>query len=152
MAWPAAGLLTGLLLVEPPRSAASIVLAALLLVAAHLLTGYDAVSALGFGLSTVAVPCVYRRLRRGWSAAGGLLEDGDVSRLIAAATQGAAVAAARRRRRRGDRHGIPWLAAVAVWGTHAAAQLMLVRSSGGSAVRALAPPRERVVQAVIISA
>ncbi len=154
VAWPAAGLLTGLLLiVEPSRRASMAALTALLLIGAHLLTGYVALAAVGCGLSTVAGSWVaLYQLRRG-SGSGrvALRQDGDVSRVISAATQGAAVAALGSGLTIAATGGSPWLAMVAVWGTHAAAQLMLVPLFiEGLPFAPLASARERITQGVIV--
>ena len=153
-AWPAAGLLTGLLVVvDRARRATMIALAGGLLVLAHLLAGYDALSAVGFALACVAGTWVtLRRLHRGLGGRRvGLVEEGDVSRLIAAASHGATVAAvAVAAVVAVSGAGSPWLALVAVWGTHAAAQLMLVPLFlEGPPFAPLAPVRERIVQSVL---
>jgi len=153
-AWPAAGLLTGLLLlVDAPRRGGAFALAGVLLVLAHLFAGYDAVTALGFGLSSVAGSWVtLRRLHRGREQRRvGLVEEGDVSRLIAAATQGAIAAAVVTGATVAlSGTGSPWLAVIAVWGTHAAAQLMLVPLFlDGLPFAPLATVRERIVQSLI---
>lgn len=155
VAWPAAGLLTGLLLVvEPSRRASMVALGGLLLIGAHLLTGYAAIAAVGFGLSTVAGSWIaVRRLRRGTETGHiALMQDGDVSRLISAATQGATIAAVGTGLTVAASGGpSPWLAGVAVWGTHAAAQLMLVPLFMEALPFApLAALRERVVQTVLV--
>ena len=153
VAWPAAGLLTGLVLVASSHRGLHLALGGVLLVLAHVLTGYDAVSSFGLALATVAgVAASYRRLRAGRVGRPvGLVEEGDVSRLIAASTQGAAVAAilvAGVVAVSGD--GSPWLAALAVFGTHAASQLMLVPLFlDGPQFAPLASTRERVVQSVL---
>ncbi|MGZ5399748.1 MAG: PAS domain-containing sensor histidine kinase [Nocardioides sp.] len=154
-AWPAAGLLTGLLLLVDTRlRGGAIALAGVLLVLAHLVAGYDAVTALGFGLGSVAGSWVtLRRLQRGLQRRRvGLVEEGDVFRLIAAATQGAVVAAVVSGVTVAlSGEGSPWLAMIAVWGTHAAAQLMLVPLFlDGLPFAPLATVRERVVQSLLI--
>lgn len=152
-AWPAAGLLTGLLLVtDSSRRGVTASVGALLLVLAHLLAGYDTLSAAGFVLASVVGSGVtLRRLHRGRQRRVGLLEEGDVSRLIAAATQGAAAAAlvsAATVILSGS--GSPWLAALAVWGTNAAAQLMLVPLFlEGLPFAPVAARRERIVQSLL---
>ncbi|HEX5860903.1 MAG TPA: hypothetical protein VFY58_03615, partial [Nocardioides sp.] len=153
-AWPAAGLLTGLLLlVDTSRRDMTTALAGVLLVLAHLFAGYDALTALGFSVGSVAGSWVtLHRLRRGLERPQvGLVEEGDVSRLISAASLGATVAAlVTAGTVAASGTGSPWLAALAVWGTHAAAQLMLVplfleRLS----FEPLASVRERVVQSLL---
>jgi len=153
-AWPAAGLLTGLLLVvDSSRRGVMVALAGVLLVLAHLFAGYDAMTALGFGLGCVAGSWVtLRRMHRDLAARRvGLREEGDVSRLIAAATQGASAAAVVSGITVAlSGTGSPWLAAVTVWGTHAAAQLTLVPLFlDGLPFAPLATVRERIVQSLI---
>ena len=128
-------------------------LAGLLIVLAHLLVGDAALIAFGSAVSSVAGTWVaWWRLRRGLGARRvGLVEEGDVSRLIAAASLGSLVSAV----------GVavtllvagvgnPMLALVAVFGTHAAAQLMLVPLFlDGPAFAPYAPRRERLVQIVL---
>ena len=153
-AWPAAGLVTGLLLVVDARyRTLAVALAGLVLFLAHLGAGYDGATALGFGLGSAAGSWVtLRRLHRGpGRRAVRLVEEGDVSRLIAAATQGAiaaAVVCGVTVALSGT--GSPWLAMIAVWGTHAAAQLMLVPLFlDGLPFAPLAAVRERIVQSVL---
>ncbi len=153
-AWPAAGLLTGLLLlVDASRRDITTALAGVLLVLAHLFAGYDAMTAVGFALGSVAGSWVaLRRLHRGLARPRvGLAEDGDVSRLIAAATQGATVAAlVTAATVAASGTGSPWLAGLAAWGTHAAAQLMLLPLFlHGLLFPPLATVRERVVQSLL---
>ncbi|QBR92675.1 ATP-binding protein [Nocardioides euryhalodurans] len=153
-AWPAAGLLTGLLVVlDRAHRATTSALAGALLVLAHLLAGYDPLTAIGFSLACVAGTWVaWWRLHRGLGVRRvGLAEEGDVSRLIAAASLGSAVSAvAVAAVVAVTGVGSPWLALVAVFGTHAAAQLMLLPLFlEGPPFGALAPARERVVQSVL---
>jgi PAS domain S-box-containing protein len=154
VAWPAVGLLTGLLLVIEQHRGVHLALGGALLALAHLLAGHDMVSAVGLSVATVAGAAVaYARLRRGLVRRRvGLLEDGDVSRLIAAASQGAAVAAVLVGTTVAiTGEGTPWLAAVAVLGTHAASQLVLVPLFvEGPDFEPLASSRERVVQSLIL--
>jgi PAS domain S-box-containing protein len=153
-AWPAAGLLTGLLvIIERQHRVGVSALVGLLVVLAHLLVGDAALVAFGSAASTVAGSWVaWWRLRHGLGARRlGLVEEGDVSRLIAAASLGSVVSAV----------GValtllvagvgnPLLALVAVFGTHAAAQLMLVPLFlDGPAFAPYAPRRERLVQIVL---
>ncbi len=155
MAWPAVGLLTGLLLVcDPVRRGSSFALGVLVLVAAHLVVGAAPLTALGGAVATGAGAwATWEWLRRGRELRPvGLTEEGDVSRLIAASSLGAALSAAVVSLLvllTGD--GDPGLAALAVFGTHAAAQLMLLPLFlVGASFQALAPPGERVVQSVIL--
>ncbi|WP_432476202.1 ATP-binding protein [Nocardioides sp. GXQ0305] len=155
VAWPAAGLLTGLLVVVDRSSRTGVAaLAGALIVVAHLLVGDAALVALGSAVSSVLGSWVaWRRLRQGLgSRPVGLVEEGDVSRLIAAATLGSAVAAA------GVAGtlfladvGNPLLAAIATFGTHAAAQLMLLPLFlEGPEFAPYAPRNERLAQVVLV--
>ena len=130
VAWPAVALLTALLLVsDTARRGSHFVTGAVLLAGCHLLVGVDPVAALGAALATAAGAWVtWWRLRRGLDGRdGGLVEEGDVSRLIASASAGATVAAAATALLALlTQAGTPWLAAVAVLGTHSAAHLMLL--------------------------
>ncbi len=152
--WPAAGLLTGLLVITERQHRVGVsALAGLLIVLAHLLVGDAALIAFGSAISSVVGTWVaWWRLRRGLGPRRvGLVEEGDVSRLIAAASLGSLVSAV----------GVavtlfvagvgnPMLALVAVFGTHAAAQLMLVPLFlDGPAFAPYAPRRERLVQIVL---
>ncbi len=155
VAWPAVGLLTGLLLVgEPLRRTSHFALGCALLLVAHLLAGLDPVVGIGSTAATAAgAAATHWRLRRGMVGRNvGLTEDGDVSRLVAAATLGASVSAAVTALLLVvSQTGSPGLAAVAVFGTHAAAQLMLLPLFLGAPQFApLASARERLVQSVIL--
>jgi PAS domain S-box-containing protein len=155
VAWPAVALLTGLLLVcDPVRRGSLFALGTVLLVVAHLLVGVDPVASLGAAAaSALGAWVTWWRLRRGLGLRRvGLTGEGDVSRLIAAATLGSAASAA-------ATAGLavltgadgPALTALAVLGTHAAAQLMLLPLFlDVPQYDALAPMRERVVQSVIL--
>ena len=152
--WPAAGLLTGLLVItERPHRAGVSALAGVLIVLAHLLVGDAALIAFGSAISSVAGTWVaWWRLRRGLGERRlGMVEEGDVSRLIAAASLGSLVSAVGM----GTTLlladvGNPVLGGIAVFGTHAAAQLMLVPLFlDGPAFAAYAPRRERLVQIVL---
>ena len=155
VAWPAAGLLTGLLLVTDQHRGVHLALGGLLLVTARLLAETDVVSAIGFSAATVAGALVtWARLRRGLVRRRvGLVEEGDVSRLIAAASQGAVTAASvvALTVAVSPDGGSPWLAAIAVLGTHAASQLILVPLFAvGPTFAPLADRRERAVQIMIL--
>jgi PAS domain S-box-containing protein len=154
-AWPAVGLLTGVLLVgDPVRRGSLFALGTVLLVVVHLLVGIGPAIALGAAAaSSAGAAATWWRLRRGLGERRpGLAEEGDVSRLIAAATVGSAVSASVTAvlavlTQAGD----PGLAALAVFATHAAAQLMLLPLFlDVPQFEALAPVRERVVQSVIL--
>lgn len=153
-AWPAAGLLTGLLLVvDISRRPALLAQGFTLVLLAHLLRGYDPASAIGFTLATAlgAAVAVWRLLHHLPRPRAGLLDSGDVSRVIAAATAGSATAAvlvAAMVSVTGV--GDPWLALLAVAGTHAASLLILLPFFlEAPKFPALAPATERVVQSVI---
>ena len=153
-AWPAAGLLTGLLVVtDPGRRAVVSAVGGLLLVVAHLLVGDGALLAAGSAASCVLGSWVaWWRLQRGLGPRPvGLVEEGDVSRLVASASLGSFLAAAGVAATVAVAGtGSPWLAAVAVFGTHAAAQLMLLPLFlEGPPFAPYAPRRERVVQLVL---
>jgi hypothetical protein len=126
--WPAAGLLTGLLLlVDVSRRPAMLAQGFTLILLAHLLQGYDPAAALGSSLACAlgAAVTVWRLLHRQDRPRVGLLDSGDVSRVIAAAALGsgtAAVLVAATVAVTGV--GSPWLALVAVAGTHAASLLI----------------------------
>ena len=153
-AWPAAGILTGLVLVvDIGRRPAILAQGVALILLAHLLRGYDPASAIGFTLacalgSTVAV---WRLLHRHPRDRVGLLDAGDVSRVIVAVALGSGTAALLV----GGMVAItgvgdPWLAMVAVAGTHAASLLILLPFFlEAPAFPALAPTSERLVQSVI---
>ena len=83
--WPAAGLTAGLLLTSPGRLRPALTAVSfLLMLAAHLLQGYQLSVALGFSASSVAAAWVVRhQLVRGLEGGrAALLDQGDVSRLI----------------------------------------------------------------------
>ena len=153
-AWPAAGLLTGLmLLVDISRRPAMLAQGFTLVLVAHLLRGYDPASAIGFTLACAlgAAVAVWRLLHRHARPRVGLLDSGDVSRVIAAVTLGSGTAAltvAGMVSVTGV--GSPWLALVAVAGTHAASLMILLPLFlEAPAFPALAPTSERVLQSVI---
>ncbi len=155
VAWPAVGLLTGLLLVsDPVRRGSHVALGGLLLVVAHLVAGLEPAVALGASAATMTGAVVtWWWLRRGQGRRRvGLTQEGDVSRLIAAATLGsAASAAATALLFVLTATDGPGLAALAVFGTHSAAQLVLLPLFlAGRQFKALAPSRERIVQSVIL--
>ena len=140
-AWPAAGLLTGLLVITERQHRVGVsAVAGALIVLAHLLVGDATLIAFGSAVSSVAGTWVaWWRLRRGLgSRRVGLVEEGDVSRLIAAASLGSVVSTV----------GVavtllvagvgnPLLAMVAVFGTHAPG------SAAGRCSPTSAPPRSR---------
>ncbi len=153
-AWPAAGLLTGaVLLVDLSRRPAVLAQGATLILLAFLLRGYDPASAIGFTLACAlgSIVAVWRLLHRTTRPRVGLLDQGDVSRVISAvalgsATSGLLVAGMVSVTDVGN----PWLALVAVSGTHAASLLILLPFFlEAPAFPALAPRSERLVQSVI---
>jgi PAS domain S-box-containing protein len=156
IAWPAAGLLPGLLLLaESGRRASLVALGGALLLLCHLLADYDVATAIGFTLaSVVGTLLVMNRLNllsRNPRGRPRLAEDGDVSTLIGAASLSALAAgaiAALTVTLAGE--GSPWFALMAVFGTHAAAMLMLLPLFlSGPSFAPIARPRERVVQSVL---
>ena len=153
VAWPASGLVAGLLLGSPGRRRAPLAAAALVaMVAAQALQGVDPLVALALAVVTVVEAAVVSHLLTG--ADGGtptLLVEGDVSRMVLSIAAGSAVAAA------GyavvdlaGGHGDARLGAAAAFGTHAASLMVLLpvflRTSD---FPALAPPSERVAQWVV---
>ena len=152
--WPAAGLAAGLLLTSPSRlrpALASVTF--VLLLAAHLVQGYDWVVALGFSLSSVAAVWVVRALLvRGLDGRrAALLDQGDVSRLVGAITMGSLVAGLGCGLTvwvTGD--GTPWLGALGAFGAHAAALMVLLPLFLETlAFTPLASNRERIIQTVL---
>ena len=156
IAWPAAGLLPGmLLLAESARRASLLALGGTLLLLCHLLADYDLATSVGFtGASVVGTWVVLDRLGRLSRNPRGrprLAEDGDVSTLIGGASLSALVAGAVAAVTVGlTGEGNPWLALVAVFGTQAAAMLMLLPLFlAGPSFAPMAQPRERLVQSVL---
>ena len=152
--WPAAGLAVGLLLIATDRLRPALVAATfVLLLAAHLLQGYDWVVALGFSLSSVACVWVTRQLLvRGLDGrAAALLDQGDVSRLIGSISMGSVVAGVGCGLTvwlTGD--GNPWLGALGAFGANAAALMVLLPLFLETlAFEPLAGTRERVIQTVL---
>ncbi len=153
-AWPAAGLLTGLVLVvDIGRRPAILMQGLTLILLAHLFRGYDPASAIGFTLACAlgSAITVWRLLHRHPGSRVGLLDAGDVSRVISAVALGsgtAAVVVGGMVAINGI--GNPWLAMVAVTGTHAASLLILLPFFlEAPNFPALAPTSERLVQSVI---
>ncbi len=153
-AWPAAGLLTGLLVITEREHRAGVsALGGLLIVLAQLLVGAGPLVAFGSAAATVAGTWVaWSRLRRGPGPRRfSLVEEGDVSRVIGAASLGSFASAVVL--------GVvfslagtsaPWLGALAGFGTHAAAQLVLLPLFLDTPTFApYAPARERLVQIVL---
>ena len=132
IAWPAAGLLPGmLLLVERARRASLLALGGALLLLCHLLADYDVATSVGFTLASVVGTWLVLnrldRLSRNPRGRPRLAEDGDVSTLIGGASLSALVAGAIVGATVGlTGEGSPWLALVGVFGIHAAAMLMLL--------------------------
>ncbi len=156
MAWPAAGLLPGLLLLnDTGRRAPLLALGGALLLVCHLLADYDVASAVGFTIASVVGAWLMmlrlNRLSRGPRDRPRLAEEGDVSTLIGGASLSAAVAGgivAVTVAVAGD--GSPWLALGAVFGTHAAAIVMLLPLFlSGPRFASIALPRERLMQSVL---
>jgi PAS domain S-box-containing protein len=154
VAWPAAGLVAGLLLVCPPaQRRVALAASTLLVLLALLLHGYPPAVALAFSLICAASAWTVRwRLHRHLDKPRvGLLVPGDVSRLLASVTLGAGVAAAGVAVTVGVAHrGDPLLAAVACFGTYAAALMVLLPLFvEAPQFPPLADPRERLVQSVL---
>nr|WP_246003658.1 ATP-binding protein [Nocardioides aurantiacus] len=152
--WPAAGLASGLYLTSPARRRPGVLaLTLLLMVAAHLLHGYDAAAAFGFGVSSVASVWVVRHVLVGRRTAQrvALMDQGDVSRMIGAIAAGSLVA--------GAGYGLTdlllgrghaGLSVLASAGAHAAAIMILLPLFLETVShRALATTGERAVQLVI---
>ena len=150
-AWPASGLVAGLLLTVAPRHRVPVAAAAgVAVAAAQVLHGVDPLVAAALAATSVAEAVLVRHLlvRGAPSGTPSLLVEGDVSRLIGSIGAGSALAAV------GyaivdqvGGHGAPWLGAAAAFGTHAASLMVLLpvflRTSD---FPALAPRRERVAQ------
>ena len=156
LAWPAAGLLPGLLLVNHPRRRPSLLaLGGALLLLCHLLADYDVPTAVGFTAATVAgswlVMLRLAHLSRGPRGRPRLAEEGDVSTLIGGASLSAGVAAAIIAATVAvTGEGSPWLALGAAFGTQATGMLMLLPLFlSGPRFASIAPPRERVLQSVV---
>lgn len=153
-AWPAAGLMAGLLLVVDRRHRTSMLgLAGVLLVLAHLVAGYDLLTAVGFSAGTSAgVLTTVWLLERGMPRSrAGLLEEGDVFRLVAGAGVGAATAAIFAAATvLVAASGSAPLALVAIFATHAASLLILVPLFvQGPEFPPIAPTGERLVQSLL---
>lgn len=153
-AWPAAGLLTGLLLVvDISRRPAILAQGLTLILLAHLLRGYDPASSIGFTLACAlgSVVAVWRLLHKHTRPRVGLLDSGDVSRVIAAVTLGSGTAALVVGGMVAVTGvGSPWLAMLAVAGTHGASLLILLPFFlEAPSFPALAPSSERLVQSII---
>ena len=151
--WPAAGLLTGAMLLVGPRRRAAVLCQGLTLVLlAHLLTGYDPVRSIGFTLALAlgAWLTVWRMLHRLDRPRPGLLDTGDVSRVVTAValgsgTSGVGVACVVALHGEGS----PWLALAAAIGTHAAALMMLLPFFlEAPGFPPIAPAHERIVLSV----
>ena len=126
--WPAAGVMAGTLLLVP-WSRTVLWLAVWLpgIVVVHVGAGAAPLAALGMGAACVLESWVVRRLLRPEDGVPALLDDGDVSRTVRAIALGAATAAtgfAGVNALTGQ--GDPGLTAVAVFGTHAAALMVLL--------------------------
>ena len=128
--WPAGGLMTGLFLTTPRLLRPYVVaLSAGLVLLAHLAAGYELTGAAGFTISTVVAAWVVRaRLVHGLGGRhAALLDQGDVSRMIAATTTGSLVAAlgcAATSWATGT--GTPWLGAVGAFGVNAASCIVVL--------------------------
>ena len=154
IAWPAAGFTAGLLLIAPERRRLAVLGAGFLLVATALvLRGYPVVVALGLSGTTVlcALTVRWRLHRRLGKSRVGLLDQGDVSRLLAAVTLGASVAALGTGLTAlladGDH---PALTAVSGFGSHAASLMILLPFFvEAPQFPPLAAGRERVVQSLL---
>jgi PAS domain S-box-containing protein len=150
--WPAAGLAAGLLLTSPARARPWLAGAVfVLMVVAHLLSGYDWVVAVGFSLSSVVSAWVVRSVLVRGERRAALLDYGDVSRLIGAITVGSAVAglgSGLTVLATGD--GVAWLGAVGAFGATAAALMVLLPLFLETLTfEALAGLRERVIQGAL---
>ncbi len=150
-AWPAAGLLAGLLLTSgPARRPALAAVGGIALVVAHALHGVGLPVAAALAAVSVTEALVVSHLMTRGTGHGPptLLVDGDVSRLIRGIAVGAAVAAAGYAlvgRLSGD--GSPWLGAAGAYATHAASLMIILPVFLRTpAFAALAPRRERIAQ------
>ncbi len=97
IAWPAAGLLPGMLLIaEAGRRASLLALGGALLLLCHLLADYDVTTSIGFTLASVVGTWLVMhrldRLSRNPRGRPRLAEDGDVSTLIGGASLSALAA------------------------------------------------------------
>ncbi|MET0838749.1 MAG: ATP-binding protein, partial [Marmoricola sp.] len=152
--WPAVGLTAGLLLTSPRRLRPALLAASfVLMLAAHLLQGYEWTVAVCFSASSVAAAWVVRhQLVRGLDGRrAALLDTGDVSRLVGSITAGSLVAGL------GcgltswiTGHGTPWLGALGAFGATAAALMVLLPLFLETlSFEAIAGPRERTIQGVL---
>lgn len=154
-AWPASGLLAGLLLTAPEqrRRDTLLVLGLLSLILAQLLAGTAPALAIGFAASSALEAWIVHWVltRTAGARRPALLHEGDVSRTIGAIAVGASAGAV------GygltdlvSGSGTPWLGVVAVIGTHAASLMVILPFFLETPpYPALAPLRERVVQWVV---
>ena len=152
--WPTAGVAAGLHLTSPARLRRPVLSAVFVLVlAAHLVHGFDLTLGLGFSLTCVASVWVLRRLLvRGLDGRRvALLDQGDVSRMIGSISVASLVAGA------GcgltdlaTGHGNPLLGALAGFGGCAASLMILLPLFLETLeFEPLAGARERAVQSVI---
>ena len=154
VAWPAAGFTAGLLLVTTKRQRLPLLGAGFLLVVTVLVVrGYPVAAALGFSGSTAVCALtvrwrLHRKLEKGRV---GLLDQGDVSRLMAAVTLGALVAALGTGITAGlTGSSAPVLTAVSGFGSHAASMMILLPFFvEAPQFPPLASGRERVVQSLL---
>jgi PAS domain S-box-containing protein len=150
--WPASGLAAGLLVLTGPRQRPAMAAGVLsVLLVAHLLVGTAPAVALGVSaVCTVEALVVHRVLTLGGRRVA-LLEDGDVSRLVAAGSAGAALAAAGYAALVAVVGGDPAYAALVVLGTHAASLLVLLPLFLPTPTfDPVAGTTERVVRAVLL--
>jgi PAS domain S-box-containing protein len=154
VAWPAAGFTAALLLVAPERRRLPLLGAGFLLVATVVvLRGYPVATALGFSATTAlcALTVRWRLHHKLGKGRVGLLDQGDVSRLMAAVALGASVAALGTGLTvalsgRGD----PLLTAVSGFGSHAASLMILLPFFvEAPQFPPLATRRERFVQSLL---
>ena len=149
--WPVAGVAAGLYLTTERRFRPRLLTGlGLLILLVHLVQGYPPGVAAGFTASCLVETWLVRRslVGPGSDRRAALHDEGDVSRLVGTFARAAAAAAL------GyaltdwvTGHGNPLLAAVGVWGTHAAAlMLVLPLFLPVSAFDPIAGGRERLVQ------
>jgi PAS domain S-box-containing protein len=154
VAWPAAGFTAGLLLIAPDRRRIALLGAGfLLVVAVMVLRGTPVPIALAVSASTTLCAITVRwRLHRGLDKKRvGLLDQGDVSRLMAAVALGALVAALGTGLTAwvADR-GHPQLTALSGFGSHAASLMILLPFFvEAPQFPPLAARRERVIQSAL---
>jgi hypothetical protein len=152
--WPAGALATGLVLTSPRRLRPPVLAATFgLVLAAHVLQGYDWGVALGFSVSAAAAAgaVAYTLVLGLEGRRAALLDQGDVSRFIGALTAGSAVAGL------GcgltawlAGQGSPWLGALGAFGANAAAFTILTPLFLETLTfEPLASRRERAAQAVV---